>query len=77
MALPNKQLVDKWNKERGYVYEHVNGTRHRKPYIVVYMGGGPREYFSGPMVRQWWREGDEPLPPEPPKHPLNIPQIRL
>ena len=76
MTLPNKTTVDAWRKERGYIYEHINGTRIRTPFLVVNMGGGPREYFAGPMVRQWWREGDEPPPPAaPPKHPLNIPQI--
>lgn len=47
--------------KRAYLYRHINGTVQRKPWIVVHMGGGPFEYFNGPNVRHWWREGD----PEP------------
>lgn len=41
-----------------YFYEHINGTVHRKPDVVVDMGGGPREYFSGPFVKRWWHEDE-------------------
>lgn len=36
-----------------YEYEHVNGTKHRKPAFVVDMGGGPSEYFNSPFVKSW------------------------
>ena len=36
-----------------YVYEHVNGTFHEKPAIVVDMGGGPDVYFDSPFVKSW------------------------
>jgi hypothetical protein len=54
---------------RPYYYEHTNGTVHRKPAIVVDMGGGPREYFASPYVQRWWREGDEPRPITVPNFP--------
>ena len=39
-----------------YFYEHVDGTIHRKPDLVVEMGGGPHEYFDSPFVKRWWHE---------------------
>ncbi|WP_373054317.1 hypothetical protein [Thioalkalivibrio sp.] len=48
----NEQATDR----HAYFYEHVNGTIHRKPAIVVEMGGGPHEYFDSPNVKRWWRE---------------------
>jgi hypothetical protein len=39
--------------EAYYEYEHVNGTKHRKPLIVVEMGGGADEYFNSPFVKSW------------------------
>lgn len=44
-----------------YYYEHVNGTIHTKPDIVVDMGGGPGEYFAGPFVKKWWHLKDEEI----------------
>lgn len=41
-----------------YFYEHANGQIIEKPDIVVDRGGGPRAYFTGPFVRQWWHEND-------------------
>lgn len=46
-------------KEPDYVYEHVNGTIHRKPALVVDSGGGPWEYFNSPFVKKWWREKED------------------
>ncbi len=45
-----------------YCYEHVDGTIHHKPDIVVDSAGGPAEYFAGPFVKRWWYEAppDEP-----------------
>jgi hypothetical protein len=43
-------------KKPDYIYEHVDGTLHRKPFIVVDMGGGPIEYFDSPFVKDWWIE---------------------
>lgn len=48
-----------------YYYEHVNGTVHRKPDIVVDMGGGPHSYFSGPYVKRWWYEEARPTNGKP------------
>lgn len=42
-----------------YWYEHIDGTVHQKPDIVVDMAGGPRVYFEGPLVKRWWWEPDE------------------
>lgn len=43
-----------------YFYEHVDGSIHRKPDIVVDAGGGPRDYFNSPFVKRWWHEEDRP-----------------
>lgn len=39
-----------------YYYKHINGTIHKKPDIVVDMGGGPNSYFKSPFVQRWWYE---------------------
>ena len=39
-----------------YYYEHIDGTIHKKPTIVVDMGGGPYVYFDSPFVKRWWKE---------------------
>jgi hypothetical protein len=39
-----------------YYYEHIDGSIISKPDIVVNMGGGPSEYFTGPFVKRWWHE---------------------
>lgn len=41
-----------------YFYEHVNGTIHQKPDIVVDYSG-PHEYFDSPYVKRWWHEEDD------------------
>ena len=46
-------------KKPDYLYEHVDGSVHRKSALVVEMGGGPEEYFAGPFVRRWWREEEQ------------------
>lgn len=45
-----------WKKDAWYYYEHTDGSIHRKPAIVVEMGGGPRDYFDSPFVKRWWRQ---------------------
>lgn len=46
-------------KESDYLYQHTDGTIHRKPALVVDSGGGPHEYFDSPFVRRWWRDLEE------------------
>ena len=40
----------------GYYYEHVDGSVHFKPFVVVETGfDGPEDYFDSPFVKRWWR----------------------
>jgi len=48
-----KKLIK--NPKPGYYYEHENGEIIFKPFIVVDMGGGPREYFDSSFVKRWWK----------------------
>lgn len=41
-----------------YFYEHSEGGIIEKPDIVVHAAGGPRAYFEGPFVKNWWHESD-------------------
>ena len=41
-----------------FFYRHSEGAIIEKPANVVNAGGGPREYFTGPFVREWWFEND-------------------
>lgn len=36
-----------------YMYEHINGTLHKKNFMIVEMGGGPYDYFNSPFVKSW------------------------
>ena len=42
----------------GYYYQHIDGTVHYKPFIVVEMGGGPIDYFNSPFVLKYWKVND-------------------
>lgn len=46
-------------KADDFFYEHADGSVHRKPALVVEMGGGPAEYFNSPFVKRWW-QGEDP-----------------
>lgn len=56
----NLQIHPNPNPRVLYFYEHVSGSIHMFPEIVVDLSGGPDKYFDSPYIKRWWKEERKP-----------------